>query len=107
MGNVAGLIAGLMQSDYALIGRSLVDVIIEPVRAILIPGFGEVKVAALEAGALGCSISGSGPSMFALSSNMDTAQQVGEAMQETFANIRIESEVYVSGINRQGPVIIG
>ncbi len=106
MGNVAGLIAGLMQSDYALIGRSLVDVIIEPVRSILIPGFGEVKAAALEAGALGCSISGSGPSMFALSSDIDTAQQVGKAMQETFANIRIESEVYVSGINRRGPVIL-
>ena len=80
--------------------------IIEPVRAILIPGFGEVKLAALTAGALGCSISGSGPSMFALSSDIDTAHAVGEAMQETFANIRIESEIYVSGINRVGPVIL-
>ncbi|MBC7922891.1 MAG: homoserine kinase [Ferruginibacter sp.] len=106
MGNVAGLIAGLMQADYALIGRSLVDVIVEPVRAILIPGFGEVKVAALGAGALGCSISGSGPSMFALSSDADTAAGVGAAMQARFAHLRIESEVYVSGINRVGPVVM-
>jgi len=106
MGNVAGLIAGLMQSDYALIGRSLVDVIIEPVRAILIPGFGQVKAAAIEAGALGCSISGSGPSMFALCSDADTAQQVGEVMQKKFADLRIDSEVYISGINRVGPVVL-
>ncbi|MES2733301.1 MAG: homoserine kinase [Bacteroidota bacterium] len=107
MGNVAGLIAGLMQSDYALIGRSLVDVIIEPVRAILIPGFWDVKKAALEAGALGCSISGSGPSMFALCKDAETAQRVGHAMQAKFAAIRIESEIYVSGINRVGPIVVG
>ena len=67
MGNVAGLVAGLMKSDYELISRSMVDVIIEPVRSILIPEFKQVKQAAISNGALGCSISGSGPSMFALS----------------------------------------
>ncbi|OZI05451.1 homoserine kinase [Siphonobacter sp. BAB-5385] len=107
MGNVAGLVAGLMKGDYGLISRSLVDVIIEPVRSILIPGFDEVKHAAIEAGALGCSISGAGPSMFALSKDRDTAKKVGEAMQRAFASVQIESEIYVSSINQNGPVVIG
>jgi homoserine kinase len=107
MGNVAGLVAGLMKGDYDLISRSLVDVIIEPVRAILIPGFDEVKAAAIGCGALGCSISGAGPSMFALSRDRDTAKCVGEAMQQAFAGVDIESEIYVSGINQNGPVVIG
>lgn len=107
MGNVAGLIAGLMKPDYDLIGRSMVDVIIEPIRAILIPEFNEVKQAALDAGALGCSISGSGPSMFALSRDQDTAQRVGISMQAAFQTVGIGSELYVSGINQEGPKVIG
>ncbi len=107
MGNVAGLIAGLMSPDYDLISRSLVDVIIEPVRSILIPEFNEVKQAALENGALGCSISGSGPSMFALSRNAETAERVGAAMQQAFLSAGITSEAYVSEINREGPKVIG
>ena len=106
MGNVAGLVAGLMKPDYDLISRSMVDVIIEPVRAILIPQFGEVKQAALDNGALGCSISGSGPSMFALCRDAETAQRVGQAMQEAFLAVGITSDVYVSEINRQGPRVI-
>ena len=61
-GNIGGLIAGFMKNDYDLIGRSLEDVMIEPVRSILIPGFDEVKQKCKEAGALGGGISGSGPS---------------------------------------------
>ena len=106
-GNVGGLIAGLMQSDYDLIGRSMQDVIVEPIRAILIPGFREVKQAALEAGAIGGGISGSGPSLFALSKNYDTAVSVGESMQQSFNKINIGSEVYVSKINNSGPVVLG
>jgi homoserine kinase len=106
MGNVAGLIAGLMTPDYDLISRSLVDVIIEPVRAILIPEFNEAKQAALDNGALGCSISGSGPSMFALSRNVETAERVGAAMQQAFLSVGITSEAYVSQINRQGPKVL-
>lgn len=106
MGNVAGLIAGLMKPDYELISRSLVDVIIEPVRSILIPQFQEVKQAALGNGALGCSISGSGPSLFALCRDEATAQRVGAAMQAAFAEAEIMSECYVSEINRQGPKVI-
>lgn len=107
MGNVAGLVAGLLKGDYELISRSLVDVIIEPVRAVLIPGFNEVKTAALEAGALGCSISGAGPSMFALSRDRDMAKRVGEAMKRAFSHEQIQSEIYVSGINQSGPVVLG
>jgi homoserine kinase len=106
MGNVAGLVAGLLLPDYELIGRSLVDVIIEPSRAILIPQFAEVKAAALVAGALGCSISGSGPSLFALSKGKETAQKVADAMVAEFAKVQIGSEQYVSEINQAGPVIL-
>ena len=106
MGNVAGLVAGLMKSDYDLISRSMVDVIIEPVRSILIPEFNEVKQAAISNGALGCSISGAGPSMFALSRGIETAQRVGQAMQQTFRNAGIDANTHISGINQGGPVIL-
>ncbi len=106
MGNVAGLVAGLLLPDYDLIGRSLVDVIIEPSRSILIPQFAEVKAAAIAAGALGCSISGSGPSLFALSKGKLTAERVAKIMGEEFAKVGIGSEQYVSNINQQGPIIL-
>jgi len=101
-GNVAGLVAGLLMKDYDLIGRSMVDVIAEPVRAMLIPGFDDLKQAAMNAGALGCSISGSGPSVFALSRGQKTAEKVAEAFSETYAPMGIEFEVYVSGISLSG-----
>ena len=80
-GNIAGLVAGLMQKDYELIGRSLEDVIIEPVRSILIPAFDEVKAKCIEAGALGGGISGSGPSIFMLNRTQETALIVEEIMK--------------------------
>jgi len=105
-GNVAGLTAGLLNKDFSLIKRSLHDVIIEPARAIFIPGFYEVKNAALNSGALGCSISGSGPSIFALSTSKKIAQKVGEKMQDVLTNIGTESDLYISKINRKGPKVI-
>jgi homoserine kinase len=105
-GNVGGLIAGLMLSDYELIGRSMKDVIVEPIRAILIPGFEDVKQAALSAGALGCGISGSGPSIFALSTSEGIAHKVGGEMQKVLNSIHIGSEVYISKINNSGPQIL-
>ncbi len=105
MGNVAGLVAGLLLPEFDLIGRSLEDVIIEPIRSILIPQFTEVKSAALGAGALGCSISGSGPSLFALSKGRETAEKVAVAMSAAFKEADIESEAYVSKINNRGPVV--
>ncbi|MEQ8705674.1 MAG: homoserine kinase [Phaeodactylibacter sp.] len=101
-GNLGGLIVGLYESDYALIGRSLEDVIIEPQRAQLIPGFATVKQSALRAGALGCSISGAGPSVFALCKGAATAHRAGEAMQKAFLNQDIPCDLYVSPINQEG-----
>ena len=105
-GNTAGLIAGLWQCDLDLIGRSMQDVIIEPIRSLLIPGFDSVKANAMAAGALGCGISGSGPSIFALSRNREIAEEVGRKMQNAFGALDIDSEVYVSPVNRQGPRIV-
>ncbi len=105
-GNVGGLIAGLTMNDFGLISRSMEDAIIEPVRSMLIPGFDQVKARALEAGALGCGISGSGPSMFALSTADGPAREIGSAMKDQFAQIGIESEIFVSKINQKGPVIL-
>ena len=105
-GNVAGLIAGLLTSDYSLISRSMHDYIVEPTRSILIPGYNEVKEAAMGIGALGAGISGSGPSIFALSNNREIAQKIGAGMRKIYANIEIDSETYVSKINQTGPKIL-
>jgi homoserine kinase len=101
-GNIAGLVAGFMKNDYELIGRSLEDVIIEPVRSILIPGFDEVKKKSKEAGALGGGISGSGPSIFMLSKEESTAQAVAQIMNEIYERIGLEHHTYVTRINQQG-----
>lgn len=101
-GNIAGLVAGFMQKDYELIGRSLEDVIIEPVRSILIPGFADVKRRCKEAGALGGGISGSGPSVFMLSVEETTARRVSEVMEEIYANLGIEHKIYVTKIDETG-----
>lgn len=106
MGNVAGMVAGMISDDYDLIGRSMVDYIIEPIRMILIPQFFEVKMAAMELGALGCSISGAGPSIFAFSEGKEKAIAVGNAMQNEFNKVNINSNLFVSGINQIGPKIL-
>jgi homoserine kinase len=105
-GNVGGLVAGLFTEDYELIGRSLVDHIVEPIRSILIPGFDDVKVNSTAAGALGCGISGSGPSIFAFSKGEDIAQEVALAMKGVYQNIEIDYDVHVSKINTQGIKIL-
>ena len=105
-GNIAGLISGLHQGDYGLISRSLEDVMIEPQRSKLIPCFKQVKKAALDSGALGCSISGSGPSIFALSRTLDIAQKAADAMQAAFSSTDISNDVYISEINNKGPMVI-
>lgn len=99
-GNIAGLVAGFMQSDYDLIGRSLEDYIIEPVRSILIPGFSEIKNASKEAGALGGGISGSGPSVFMLSKNADTALAVEQAMKDIYTKLGVNFHTHVTTIRQ-------
>ena len=101
-GNIAGLVAGLMQGDHALIGRSLEDVIIEPVRSILIPGFEETKRKSLEAGALGGGISGSGPSIFMLSKDEQTAAAVEQEMKKVYTAIGIDYKTYLTKLNSIG-----
>jgi len=100
--NVGGLISGLYTEDYDLIGRSLHDTIVEPIRSILIPAFDAVKANAIKAGALGCGISGSGPSIFALSKGNETAQKVADSMKSVYENVGIDFDIHVSKINQQG-----
>ncbi len=101
-GNIAGLVTGLLKNDHDLIGKSLEDVIIEPVRSILIPGFDEVKRKSKEAGALGGGISGSGPSVFMLSKDESTAKEVEKVMKDIYSKIGIEYYTYVTTINKKG-----
>ena len=105
-GNLAALVASLYEGDLALLGRSLQDVVAEPVRSLLIPGFPGVKRAALAAGALGCSISGSGPSVFALCASAAIAQPVGAAMVEAFRAAGLESDLFLSAVNTTGPAML-
>jgi homoserine kinase len=105
-GNIAGLVAGLMKSDYDLIGRSLEDVIIEPVRSILIPGFDALKLSCKKAGALGGGISGSGPSIFMLSKTEEIAKAVEKEMHELYAEMNLPHHTYVTNINQSGVEII-
>ncbi|MEQ1677336.1 MAG: homoserine kinase [Chitinophagaceae bacterium] len=106
-GNIAGLVIGFMKNDYDLIGRSLEDVIIEPVRSILIPGFHDVKEKCKEAGALGGGISGSGPSIFMLSKEEATARNVEKVMKAVYDTIGIDYNTYVTTINRNGVEVTG
>ena len=105
-GNLGALIVGLYRSDMDLISRALQDVIIEPQRAQLIPHFYEVKEAAMKAGVLGCSISGAGPSIFALSANSLIAERAGEAMQRVFNDNKIKNELFISTINHEGAILM-
>jgi homoserine kinase len=105
-GNIAGLVAGLIKGDYDLIGRSLEDVIIEPVRSILIPGYQEVKKKCREAGALGGGISGSGPSLFMLNRTESTALETRKIMQDIFSGLGIENRTYVTSVNTKGVEVL-
>ncbi len=105
--NLGALVDGLHRSDFALISRSLVDSIAEPKRAPLIPGLASIKKAAMDAGALGCSISGSGPSVFALCRDRATADRVAPAMTAAVTVATgVTSQTYVSSISTRGAHVI-
>lgn len=106
IGNLGGLLCGLIQSDYGLISRSIHDVIAEPRRQKLIPEFYKAKRAAMAAGALGFSISGAGPSVFALCEGQQNAGQVGAAIAKVFGSIPLSNQVHVSRINQRGVRIV-
>jgi homoserine kinase len=106
-GNIAGLVAGLYESNYDLISRSMHDVLIEPTRAILIPEFYEMKRIALAAGALSFGISGSGPSVVAIAKGEAVAKQAATEIQQHLTACDIDSFKYVSAVNVDGPKILG
>jgi homoserine kinase len=106
-GNVGGLIIGLVKGDARLVRASTEDVIVEPIRARLVPGFYEVKHAALKAGALGCSMSGSGPSLFAVTSSGTDARRVASNMRKVFAAVAgVGCDVFISKVNMRGATIM-
>ena len=104
--NVGSLVSALHTSNYDLIADSLTDFIVEPHRSKLIPHFDEVKNAMLNSGALGAGISGSGPSIFALSKGKETANKVAKAIGKVYNKTGIEYEIYVSKINAEGIKVI-
>ncbi len=105
-GNIAGLVSGLFMQDIDLIGRSMQDILVEPVRSMLIPDFYRLRELAMEAGAVGFGISGSGPSVFALTKDEATARQITQRLQKHLNTIQIGSQIYVSPVNAEGPKIL-
>lgn len=105
-GNIAGLVSGLFMNDLSLIGRSMQDILVEPVRAILIPDFYRLREIALEQGALSFGISGSGPSVFSFARDERTAHTITEVLQQHLLSLNIASKIYVSAINAGGPKIL-
>jgi len=104
--NVAGLVAGLMSNNFDLIGRSMTDYVAEPYRSKLIPGFSEVKKLAKETGALGLSISGSGPTMFAFCKGEELANKCGHALANYYESVGTKHQLFISKINKKGPIVI-
>lgn len=105
--NLGALVAGLYTEDWELIARALVDHVAEPLRSENVPAFDDVKRAALDEGALGCSLSGSGPSLFALCRDLDTAERVAHRMRATFRDrANLEADEHVSPVSERGARII-
>jgi homoserine kinase len=100
--NLGAFISGLYTEDYDLIRRSVKDVVIEPLRSVLIPKFEEIKSASINSGALSCGISGSGPSVFAICKGITTANKVGEAMTKVYQNLNLEYDIHISCVNDKG-----
>ena len=106
-GNVGGLVAGLCTGNIELVGRSMRDAVAEPFRKQFIPGFDELRKKVLDAGALAMNISGSGPSVFALSDHKDKAEAAGRIMKEHFDSRGIGNEVYVVKVSNKGAKLTG
>ena len=106
-GNIAGLVSGLFLKDIDLIGRSMQDILVEPVRSMLIPDFYKMREMAMNMGAVSFGISGSGPSVFAFTRDEETARLITQKLQQHLTGIAIGSNAYVSPINDQGPRVIG
>jgi len=106
-GNIAGLVSGLFMNDIDLIGRSMKDILVEPVRSMLIPDFYKMREMTMEMGAVSFGISGSGPSVFAFTKSEENAGQIAQKLQKHLSGAGIGSNTYVSDINDKGPRVIG
>lgn len=106
-GNIAGLVSGLFMQDIDLIGRSMKDILVEPVRSMLIPDFYRMREMAMELGAVSFGISGSGPSVFAFTRDEETARHITQKLQQHLTSLQIGSNSYVSVINDKGPRVVG
>lgn len=104
--NLASMISALYTNDLNLLERSMVDVIIEPQRAQLVPGFYGIKELALKSGAIAASFSGSGPSMFAWTKTLDMAKVVAKEMESGFTNLGVASDALISSISKSGAYIV-
>ena len=105
LAQVGSMVAACFTNDLGLFGRSIDDRIAEPARASLIPGFGDAKRAALAAGALGASISGAGPTVFAIADGPERAAQVAAAMREAYGRHGLECTTIVTDIDQQGTIV--
>lgn len=105
-GNIAGLVSGLFMNDLDLIGRSMKDILVEPVRSILIPDFYRMREIAMENGALGFGISGSGPSVFAFTRDEQAAHNITQKIEQHLNSLHISSKAYASAINTIGPKVL-
>lgn len=103
LGQLGAMVTALHRGDLALLGRAVSDALVEPIRAPLVPGFGEVKQCALEGGALGCSLTGSGPSVFAFAASDDHARELADQMAACFRDVAgFGSDTYTGSVNTRG-----
>ena len=105
-GNLGALVSALYTNDYELLGRSLKDEIVEPIRSILIPYFDEIKTISLESGALGFGISGSGPSVYAMCRGEENAEKVKSSIAQFMEKQSITYDLHLSKINPEGVKIL-
>lgn len=103
--NLGSFVIGMNNSDLGLIQRSLEDLVIEPQRKHLIPYFDKIKDVALNMGALGCSISGAGPAIFALCQEKTMAKEIAVAMYKVYADQKTDARTFVAGINSEGTIL--
>jgi len=106
MANSSLITAAFAKDDYSLFARSLNDIIIEPIRAKLIPGFHDVKKVAIEAGADGMAISGSGPSVFAITNHLSRARIIEDAMVRTFRALGVQTTSIITSVDPVGTRIL-
>lgn len=101
-GNVGALVSALYREDYCLLGKCLEDFIVEPIRSTYIPAFYSLKTKCKKVGALGGSISGSGPSVFMFSKSKEIANKIAECMNEIYNEMNIQYKIYISPVNNSG-----